>query len=67
MPGESASRTKIDVRWLGAAISAGESGMAFSYGMILPQDLSCALADNNAGCHGVAGGHAWHDRSLSIP
>ena len=34
--GESAPRTKIDVRWLGAAISAGKSGMAFSYGVILP-------------------------------
>jgi hypothetical protein len=62
--GESAPRTKIDVRWLGAAISAGERGMACSYGVILLQDLSRALADDNAGCHCVARRHAGHDGTV---
>ena len=64
MPGESAPRTNIDVRWLDAAITAGESGMACSYGVILLQDLSCALADDNAGCHCVASRHAGHDGTV---
>jgi hypothetical protein len=62
--GRPALRTKNDVRWLGAAISAGEGGMAASYGVILLQDLSCALADDNAGCHRVASGHAGHDGTV---
>src|SRR6266446_1122782 len=62
--GAPALRTKNDVRWLGAAISAGERGMACSYGVILLQDLSCALADDNAGCHCVARRHAGHDGTV---
>jgi len=42
----------------------GESGMAFSYGVILLQDLSCALADDNARCHCVASRHAGHDGTV---
>ena len=38
--------------------------MACSYGVILLQDLSCALADDNAGCHCVASRHAGHDGTV---
>jgi hypothetical protein len=29
--------------------------------VLSPQDLCGALVDDDAGSHGVAGGHAWHD------
>src|SRR5262249_18252816 len=32
--------------------------------MLIPYDLCCALSDDHTGCHGIAGGHARHDRSI---
>jgi hypothetical protein len=32
--------------------------------MLRPQDLGDTLANDDAGSHGVAGGHPWHDRAI---
>src|SRR5258708_19361714 len=32
--------------------------------MLRPQDLGATLANDDAGSHGVAGGHPWHDRAI---
>ena len=32
--------------------------------MFESQYLRCTLSDDHAGSHGVAGCHAWHDRSI---
>ena len=32
--------------------------------MLIPYDLCCPLSDDHTGRHGIAGGHAWHDRSI---
>jgi hypothetical protein len=31
---------------------------------MVPQGFGGTLADDDAGSHGVAGGHAWHDRAV---
>src|SRR5262245_61420350 len=35
-----------------------------SYSVYGPENLSGALANDDAGSHGVAGGHAWHDGAV---
>src|SRR5262252_2387348 len=34
------------------------------YLVLRPYDLCCTLSDDHTGSHGIAGGDAWHDRSV---
>jgi hypothetical protein len=33
--------------------------------MLIPYDLRCTLSDDHTGRYGIAGGDAWHNRSIS--
>src|SRR5215472_730020 len=44
--------------------AAGPRNRYCPYLMLIPYDLCCTLSDDHTGSHRIAGGHAWHDRSV---